>query len=429
MKKKGFTLVELLAVIIILSLVLVIAVPSVNKYIKQSKEKAYDAQISTIIEAAQAYASTNPELLPNRENISVKVTLGQLKSSGLIKEEVKNPNDDKYFDDALTIKIKKNKENYIYEVVENTITTRDGEEAPKITLNGSPMVTYNLNDTYNDLGVSATDSDGNALTNIVIDKSNLVMSTEGIYQVKYTVTDTKGISSTVYRNVYVIKDKYENGTVIYFNPNSNSVCSKEEASINTSKSNGCMKWYAFNDEGASTVNLLLDHNTTDKVAWVSKEDYIAAGGTETEYGSHGNNSKGPITALKQLKNDTKAWKSSLNPRLIETSEITTITGNSGWTAGIIGYYFHDNTQTQYKGDAGTNKYAWLFDNTRVCITYGCNVADSSNDGYWTNNAYSGDSYGGARAVAFTGYLGLDNVNLADICGVRPVITVLKSIIS
>ena len=89
MKKKGFTLVELLAVIIILSLVLVIAVPSVNKYIKQSKEKAYNTQISTIIEAAQAYASTNLELLPNRENISVKVTLGQLKSSGLIKEEVK----------------------------------------------------------------------------------------------------------------------------------------------------------------------------------------------------------------------------------------------------------------------------------------------------------------------------------------------------
>ena len=45
MKKKGFTLVELLAVIIILSLVLVIAVPSVNKYIKQSKEKAYKVQM------------------------------------------------------------------------------------------------------------------------------------------------------------------------------------------------------------------------------------------------------------------------------------------------------------------------------------------------------------------------------------------------
>ena len=423
MKKKGFTLVELLAVIVILSLILVIAVPSVNKYIKQSKEKAYNTQISTIIEAAQAYASTNPELLPNRENISVKITLGQLKSAGLIKEEVKNPNDDKYFDDALTIKIKKNKENYIYEVVENTITTRDGEEAPKITLNGSPMVIYNLNDTYNDLGVSATDSDGKALTNIVINKSNLVMSTEGIYQVKYTVTDTKGISSTVYRNVYVIKDKYANGTTIYFNPNSNSVCSKEEASINTSKSNGCMKWYSFLDDGSLYIKLILDHNTTAKVAWASKEDYIEAGGTEAEYGSYGNNSKGPITALKQLKSDIKAWKSSLNPRLIEASEIATITGYPNWNNN--GYYFHDNTQTEYKGAAGTNKYAWLFDNTYKCTTYGCNVADSSNYGYWTNTAYSGDS-NYAWFVSNEGSFYNTAVADSDFLGVRPVITVLKS---
>ncbi|MCI5879550.1 MAG: hypothetical protein MRZ34_02055, partial [Bacillales bacterium] len=218
-------------------------------------------------------------------------------------------------------------------------------------------------------------------------------------------------------------------TVVYYNPVTNAKCTSAEAVSVSGTKTGCMKWYAFNDEGNDTVNLLLDHNTTAKVAWVTKEDYIAAGGTEAEYGSYGNNSKGPITALKQLKNDTKAWKSSLNPRLIETSEITTITGNRGWTARSIGYYFHDNTQTQYKGAAGTNKYAWLFDNTDNCTTYGCNVADSSTDGYWTNNAYSGDSYGGARAVAFTGYLGLDNVNLADICGVRPVITVLKSIIS
>ena len=415
MKKKGFTLVELLAVIIILSLVLVIAVPSVNKYIKQSKEKAYDAQISTIIEAAQAYASTNPELLPNRENISVKVTLGQLKSSGLIKEEVKNPNDDKYFDDALTIKIKKNKENYIYEVVENTITTRDGEEAPKITLNGSPMVTYNLNDTYNDLGVSATDSDGNALTNIVIDKSNLVMSTEGIYQVKYTATDTKGISSTVYRNVYVSNNKYANGTAIYFNPNSNSVCSKAEATSNTSKSNGCMKWYTFNDEGSSTVNLLLDHNTTATVAWAST----------------GTNANGPVEVKKQLENDIASWNGAVKStaRLIEASEIAKITGYPNWNNKHgKWYYFHDNTQTQYKGAAGTNKYAWLFDNTRVCITYGCNVADSSTDGYWTSTVNSEKSNRAWYVYQFGNLFSLNFVNSAAY-GVRPVITVNRSIIS
>ena len=138
---------------------------------------------------------------------------------------------------------------------------------------------------------------------------------------------------------------YTNGTVVYYNPVTNAKCTASQAVSVSGTKTGCMKWYAFNDEGNDTVNLLLDHSTTAKVAWVTKEDYIAAGGTEAEYGSYGNNSKGPITALKQLKNDTKAWKSSLNPRLIETSEITTITGNRGWTAGIIGYYFHDITQT------------------------------------------------------------------------------------
>ena len=412
MKKKGFTLVELLAVIIILSLVLVIAVPSVNKYIKQSKEKAYDAQISTIIEAAQAYASTNLELLPNRENISVKVTLGQLKSSGLIKEEVKNPNDDKYFDDALTIEIKKKGETYTYDIVESTITTRDGEKSPIINFNGSPMVTYNLNATYTELGASATDSDGNAISNIVIDKSNLVMSAEGIYQVKYTATDTKGISSTVYRNVYVSNNKYANGTAIYFNPNSNSVCSKEEATSNTSKSNGCMKWYAFNDEGNATVNLLLDHNTTAKVAWASS----------------GKNANGPVEVKTQLENDIASWNGAVKStaRLIEASEIAKITGYPNWNNEL--YYFHTNSTTVYKGATGTNKYAWLFDNTNLCARYGCNVETSGTSGYWTGTADPNVSEFAWR-VFYDGYLAdLHRAN-SDIYGVRPVITILKSIIS
>ena len=409
MKKKGFTLVELLAVIIILSLVLVIAVPSVNKYIKQSKEKAYNTQISTIIEAAQAYASANSGLLPRKEEFVVKITLGQLKSSGLIKEEVKNPNDDKYFDDALTIEIKKKGETYNYDIVESTITTRDGEKSPIINLNGSPMVTYNLNATYTELGASATDSDGNAISNIVIDKSNLVMSAEGIYQVKYTATDTKGISSTVYRNVYVSNNKYANGTAIYFNPNSNSVCSKAEATSNTSKSNGCMKWYTFNDDGSSTVNLLLDHNTTATVAWAST----------------GTNANGPVEVKKQLENDTASWNGAVKStaRLIEASEIAKITGYPNWNNNR--YYFHTNSNTEYKGAAGTNRYAWLFDNTYNCTTYGCNVADSSAGAYWTNTADSG-SFNTAFTVYYIGILSHDNsVANASGPGVRPVIEVSR----
>ena len=225
---------------------------------------------------------------------------------------------------------------------------------------------------------------------------------------------------------------HTNGTVVYYNPETNKKCSSSEAVSTTGTKTGCMKWYAFNDDGSDTINLLLDHNTTATVAWVSKEDYIAAGGTETEYGSHGNNSKGPITALKQLKSDTSSWNKSINPRLIEVSEITTITGNNGWDDGEGYYYFHTNSTTRYSGDAGTNKYAWLFDNTYECTTYGCNVADNGynrgyNYGYWTNTAYSYDS-GGTLSVYYVGGLTLDSPATTD-TGVRPVVTISKSIIS
>ena len=220
---------------------------------------------------------------------------------------------------------------------------------------------------------------------------------------------------------------YTNGTVVYYNPETNTKCTSSEAVSTTGTKTGCMKWYTFNDEGSNTVNLLLDHNTTAKVAWASEEDYIAAGGTETEYGNRGNNNKGPITALKQLKNDTSSWNKSINARLIEASEIAKITNNTAWTAGGSSYYFHTNSTTQYTGASGTNKYAWLFDKTYDCAIYGCNVEDSSTFGYWTNTV--GDTSTNARVVVYCGLL--SQTNLADTggFGVRPVITVLKSIIS
>ena len=207
---------------------------------------------------------------------------------------------------------------------------------------------------------------------------------------------------------------YTNGTVVYYNPETNKKCSNSEAVSTIGTKTGCMKWYIFNDEGTDTVNLLLDHNTTAKVAWASS----------------GTNTNGPITALKQLESDTASWNSTIKntARLIEAREIATITGNSGWTAGGSNYYFHTNSNTQYKGAAGTNKYAWLFDNTKNCTTYGCNVADSSTYGYWTNTEYLVNS-SRARLVSYDGGLLYESVNTAGYDGVRPVITVLKSIIS
>ena len=52
MNKKGFTLIELLAVIVILGLLMAIAIPSVTKYITQSRKKTLTSTIGNYISAA-----------------------------------------------------------------------------------------------------------------------------------------------------------------------------------------------------------------------------------------------------------------------------------------------------------------------------------------------------------------------------------------
>ena len=53
MNKKGFTLIELLAVIIILGILMIIAIPSVTRYISDSRKNAYVDTAKEIIGGAR----------------------------------------------------------------------------------------------------------------------------------------------------------------------------------------------------------------------------------------------------------------------------------------------------------------------------------------------------------------------------------------
>ena len=59
MKNKGFTLVELLAVIVILGILITIAVPSILGVSKNVKEKSYTTKISIIESAGVSYGEKN----------------------------------------------------------------------------------------------------------------------------------------------------------------------------------------------------------------------------------------------------------------------------------------------------------------------------------------------------------------------------------
>ena len=151
-------------------------------------------------------------------------------------------------------------------------------------------------------GLLSYDANGNVSGKMYISGYCVEVSVDG------NVTSTKTDESECTIDIPKVIT-HTNGTVVYYNPETNKKCSSSEAVSTTGTKTGCMRWYAFNDEGNDTVNLLLDHNTTAKVAWAST----------------GTNANGPVEVKTQLESDTASWNSSINPRLIEASEITTIT--------------------------------------------------------------------------------------------------------
>ena len=203
---------------------------------------------------------------------------------------------------------------------------------------------------------------------------------------------------------------YANGIAVFYNPETGKKCTTAVSTPGTKS--GCMKWYAFNDDDkSSTVNVILDHNTTAKVAW----------------NLTGNNSE-MKEVKKALENDTKDWKNTA--RLITANEVAKITKHPTFDASkenqdwfCLDTNKSDNTSYCAKAQ-GTSEYAWLFDYTNGCTNSGCNTLDLSTWGYWTSTSYK-DNLTYVWRVNGSGLLSGDIVTNAGF-GVRPVITISKS---
>ena len=89
----------------------------------------------------------------------------------------------------------------------NNISNRKvklNKSKPKLVLNGDKEVYLKLNESYNELGVIATDSCNNDITDKVVIKNNVDNTNYGKYDVVYTVTDNNGVTNEIDRivNVY-----------------------------------------------------------------------------------------------------------------------------------------------------------------------------------------------------------------------------------
>ncbi|MBR3199179.1 MAG: prepilin-type N-terminal cleavage/methylation domain-containing protein [Bacilli bacterium] len=121
--KKGFTLVELIAVIVILGLIATIVYPSIVSIINSSKEKAYKSQKVLIVKAAKEWGVKNSAHLPEE---SCKISVARLIKEGYIEnDEVINPKGG-VFNGNIEIKYENNQYSYTYRDDDEIIDTCGG---------------------------------------------------------------------------------------------------------------------------------------------------------------------------------------------------------------------------------------------------------------------------------------------------------------
>ena len=378
-EKNAFTLIELLAVIVVLAIIALIATPIVMNTINNAKKGATERSAENYIDAVEIVVSTkrlDGNILEGEYLIQTDGNLCPTSGCG---------ENDK---DKVIVEVNGNKP------TSGTIVIKDGQVT--------------------------TDS----------------KMTIGEYIVHY--------DETTKRYAVAEPKKYNNGEVVYFNVDTGTKCTSSEAVSTTGTKSGCMKFYAFNDDGGNTLNLILDHNTTAKVAW----------------NSNNSNTSGPKEVLEQLKNDTDTWQGTITPtnytmdqtgqlnnakytidysdykaRLITANEIATITDYSEWDEKVAinsDWYYLDSKTTVYSntcksGNTSGCQYGWLYDRTnKSCTEYGClNNSDQDTYGYWTASSRANNS-SNAWHVGYTNSMSNYNVSISPIYGVRPVITVSKS---
>ena len=160
--KKGFTLVELLGVISILGITALLVVPSVEKIIRESKQRALENNKKTILSATKNWVSDNKTNIDGDEYI---ITVEDLKSSGYLEYNLKNPVSDKCIGNDTEILIKKDQDNFKYMFNGGVLDGADSECEMVLTkanlyLMGKNPISIKQGDRFVDPGYTATNVEG-----------------------------------------------------------------------------------------------------------------------------------------------------------------------------------------------------------------------------------------------------------------------------
>lgn len=230
--KKGFTLVELLGALVILSILLLIVFTAVSGIIKNSMNTVYNKQINSILSGAYDYTLKYPNELPKEKNEIKYISLLKLQKNGFV-DELINPKTKELFPIDLVVQIKYTGGNYKY-------------DSKLSKLYGSYLYTVLVND---------ANKSNNILLKPSITIDELELNSDGTYYYKFDIgNEYVSYSPTVGDNVHNII------TIILDNPYDKG--GNEVQTIDTTKKGVYYKYFiAIDDNGNSNYivqNIVID---------------------------------------------------------------------------------------------------------------------------------------------------------------------------
>lgn len=393
--KKGFTLIEIIGIIILLSLIGLLVYPTIMRIIGDSKEDLYQKNISEIERMAANWASINEDKLPKVDKRGYYLKIEEMEKEGFIDGDVTNPktgeamqgcvgiiyneeknrHDYKYYDDCENF-VKPILSNLVANVVENEYGWRNKDFYVTLESEYLDYYDYCISDDKCEPSIRSNESN-----------SPILVNQEGIKYVCAKGANTVGETTTECLKYRLDKTKPVVGNIVFTGTQGLDNWYIGDVLVSNTKSTDALSGIASNTLSPTETSITVD--TKGKTYTLTARD-LAGNESSVSYTVKVDKTAPTVGELvisgtkgdngwykSDVKFSVKNGSDSMSGHASTTSSISSITKDTKGTKVIL-------TTKDKAGNTSTKEYTIKMDKTAPTAGTATFAGTLSNGWYTTN---------------------------------------------